>query len=111
MSTLLRLSVLCCCLVSWVGAFPSHGGLAKLPMPATVRRGRDIPVRTKSLRLLSSGDDLPSVVSAFSGLMSAAIAAFPEAKQALEKLLVNLPNARASFPPLETYVPQSFMRE
>ncbi len=58
MSTLLRLFVLCCCLVSWVGAFPSHGGLAKLPMPATVRRGRDIPVRTISLPHLSSGDDL-----------------------------------------------------
>ena len=107
MSTLLLLSVLCCCLVSWVGAFPSHGGLAKRPMPATVRRFRDIPVRTKSVPCLSSGDDVPSVVSAFSGLMSAAIAAFPEAKQALEKLLVNLPNAKATFPLLKNYVPQS----
>ena len=104
---LMLLSVLCC-LMSWVGAFPSHRGRAKLPMPATVRRGRDIPVRTKFVPYLATGDDLPSVVSAFSGLISAAVAAFPEAKEALEKLLVNLPNAMATFPPLKTYVPQSF---
>ena len=108
MPTLLLLSVLCCCPVSSVGAFPSHRGRAKLPIPATVRRGRDIPLRTKSVPYLSGGDDAPSVVSGFSGLISATIADFPGAKQALEKLLVNLPNKITTFPILESYVPQSF---
>ena len=100
------LSVLCC-LMSWVGAFPSHRGRAKLPMPATVHRGRDIPVRTKSVPYLASGDDLPSVVSALSGMISAAYTTFPKFKNSLERLLLDLPNAMATFPPLKNYVPQS----
>ena len=103
---LLLLSVLWC-LVSWVGAFPSHRCRAKLPMPATVRQGRDIPVRTKSVPYLSNGDDVPSVVSAFSGLISAAYTSFPTFKRSLERLLLNLPNAMTTFPPLKNYVPQS----
>ena len=105
MTPILLLSVLCC-LVSWVGAFPSHRGRAKLPMPATVRRGRDIPVRTKSLPHLSSGDDFPSRTSAAAAVASAALEAYPFVKNAIANMLLRLPKATSTFPLLENYVPR-----
>ena len=105
MSTLLRLSVLCCCLVSWVGAFPSHGGLAKLSM-ATVRRGRDIPVRTKSLPHLSSDDDLSSRASAAAAVISTVLDNYPSIKRAIDQMFLSLPKVTSTFPILENYVPR-----
>ena len=92
--------------VSWVGTFPSHRGRTKLPMPATVHRGRDIPVRTNPVPHLSSGDDLPSRVSAAAAVLSTALDNYPSIKRAIDQMFLSLPKVTTTFPILENYVPR-----
>ena len=107
MSNLLLLSVLCgYYLVLWVGAFPSHRGHAKLPMPAiSVRRGRDnIPARTISPQYHSSGDDLNGRANIAAVAVSAALDNYGYIKSSIDRMFLKLPKAMTSFPVLKNYV-------
>ena len=68
--------------------------------------GKLIPrsTREKGFQLSSSGGDFITDVGALSGAISAIAAAFPGVSKALEKLNLNLPITKHSFPVVKNYI-------
>jgi hypothetical protein len=99
----LQFLVLFGCLLSGAVAFSPHRGRAKVPMPANVRRGRVIPLRTRSPPL-SSGNDNAGMISAGASLVSAITGLSAFFKAALDRLPTDLPGITFESPrPPEKY--------